>query len=358
MAYHLSMDFSRPDNARRINRLKVLSELRKGTCSKAELSRRLDINKVSIGEICDKMIKEGLIEETGREQTAQGRPGTLLSINSKAGRVFSIEEGRKAFSVAVSDLQGRILRYERLPKGESFQDDIQKLIRKMSAGDAVIYGAAIASDYNTMIELPFPSGRISRAEAEAEAEVARLGDLESFLFISWSDTIAATIRKNGMMIPLPDLPHIRAQRDGDCSCGGKGCLEAVSSGQVILSRTGADSYRTLFGNREYHEMIKVMLRPMAAALSEAVQALSASSVIITGRMAAMPDAMYAYLQTLVSSLLPPGRENMVIYRSSAGENGAREGAALKALDTFFYNTELLSRLKAIENLSVPFQNGI
>ena len=127
MAYHLSMDFSRPDNARRINRLKVLSELRKGTCSKAELSRRLDINKVSIGEICDKMIKEGLIEEIGREQTAQGRPGTLLSINSKAGRVFSIEEGRKAFSVAVSDLQGRILRYERLPKGESFQDDIQKL---------------------------------------------------------------------------------------------------------------------------------------------------------------------------------------------------------------------------------------
>ena len=174
MAYHLSMDFSRPDNARRINRLKVLSELRKGTCSKAELSRRLDINKVSIGEICDKMIKEGLIEETGREQTAQGRPGTLLSINSKAGRVFSIEEGRKAFSVAVSDLQGRILRYERLPKGESFQDDIQKLIRKMSAGDAVIYGAAIASDYNTMIELPFPSVRISRAEAEAEAEVAVL----------------------------------------------------------------------------------------------------------------------------------------------------------------------------------------
>ena len=92
MAYHLSMDFSRPDNARRINRLKVLSELRKGTCSKAELSRRLDINKVSIGEICDKMIKEGLIEETGREQTAQGRPGTLLSINSKAG--LSKRDGR------------------------------------------------------------------------------------------------------------------------------------------------------------------------------------------------------------------------------------------------------------------------
>ena len=358
MAYHSSMDFSRPDNARRINRLKVLSELRKGTCSKAELSRRLDINKVSIGEICQKMIEENLIVETGREQTLQGRPGTLLSINSKAGRVFSIEEGRASFSVAVSDLMGRILRYERLPKGDSFQGDIQKLISKMSAGDAVIYGAAIASDLDTAIELPFPAVRITRAEAEAGAEIARLGDLESFLFLSWSDSIAAAIMKNGMLIPLPEFPHIRAQKDGECSCGGKGCLEAASSGRTILRKAGADSYRSLFSKAEYHDTLQAAMRPMAAALSEAVQALSASSVIITGRMALMPDAFYAYLQTLVSSLLPPSRSDVIIYRSSAGENGAREGAALKALDAFFYQTELLMRLKAIENLSGPFQNGI
>ncbi len=358
MAYHFGMDFSRPDNARRINRLKVLSELRKGTCSKAELSRRLDINKVSIGEICQKMIEEKLIVETGREQTMQGRPGTLLSINSRAGRVFSIEEGRAVFSVAVSDLQGRILRYERLPKGDSFQSDIQKLISRMSTGDAVIYGAAIASDLDTEIDLPFPVIRITRAEAEAEAEIARLGDLESFLFISWSDSIAVTIRKNGTLIPLPEFPHIRAQKDGDCICGGKGCLEAAASGRAILRKAGADSYRSLLSKAEYIDTLQSAMRPMAAALSEAVQALSASSVIITGRMAPMPDSIYAYLQTLVSSLLPPRRSDVVIYRSSAGENGAREGAALKALDAFFYHTELLSKLRAIENLSAPFQSGI
>lgn len=351
------MDFSRPDNARRINRLKVLSVLRGGMCSKAELSRRLDINKVSIGEICQKMIEEGLIEETGREQTIQGRPGTLLSINSKAGRVFSIEEGSAVFSIAVSDLMGRILRYERLPKGENFQDNIQKLIAKMSAGDAVIYGAAIATDYDTKIDLPFPSIRISRSEAEAGAEIARLGELESFLFLSWSDSISAIIRKNGMLIPLPEFPHIRAQRDGECTCGGTGCLEAVASGRAILARSGAENYRSLLSKAEYHDSLRSAMRPMAAALSEAVQALSAASVIITGRMASMADVHYAYLQNLVSSLIPPSRSDMIIYRSSAGENGAREGAALKALDAFFYHTELLSRLKAIETLSSPFQNG-
>ncbi len=354
MGYNSFMDFSRPDNARTINRLKVLSELRMGACSKAELSRRLDINKVSIGEICSKMTEEGLIESAGKDLSAPGRPGTLLSINSKAGRVFSIEDGGKSFSVAVSDLLGRILRYERLPKGDAFQDQLLRLIEKMSAGDARIYGAAIASETETGISLPFPSVRITHSEAEAEAEVARLGDLESFLFISWSDCIAATIRKREMMIPLPDFPHMKAQKEGNCSCGGQGCLEAAASGRHLLETTGAESYRSLLGNAVYTDAIKRALRPMAAALAEAVQALSASSVIITGRMAMMSDEMYAYLQTMVSSLLPPARSDVTIYRSSAGENGAREGTALKALDTFFYNTELLSRLRAIEKISVPF----
>ena len=61
--YNYGMDFSRPDNARAINRLKVLSELRTGECSRAELSRRLGINKVSIGDMIQDMIAEGLVTE-------------------------------------------------------------------------------------------------------------------------------------------------------------------------------------------------------------------------------------------------------------------------------------------------------
>ena len=304
MGYNSFMDFSRPDNARTINRLKVLSELRKGACSKAELSRRLDINKVSIGEICSKMTEEGLIESTGKDLSAPGRPGTLLSINSRAGRVFSIEDGGKSFSVAVSDLLGRILRYERLPKGDAFQDQLLRLIEKMSAGDARIYGAAIASETETGISLPFPSVRITHSEAEAEAEVARLGDLESFLFISWSGSIAATIRKREMMIPLPDFPHMKAQKEGNCSCGGQGCLEAAASGRHLLETTGAESYRSLLGNAVYTDAIKRALRPMAAALAEAVQALSASSVIITGRMASQTGSLRAGTTRLKSGMNP------------------------------------------------------
>ena len=63
------MDFSRPENARRINRLKVLSALRKKPASKAELAAMLQINKVSIGEMVQDMVREGLVIEGGREAT-------------------------------------------------------------------------------------------------------------------------------------------------------------------------------------------------------------------------------------------------------------------------------------------------
>lgn len=83
------MDFSRPDNARKINRLKVLNALRKGDLSRAELSREIVLNKVSISEITDALIKEGLIESGMKDMSTQGRPSTKLSIAKKNGRVFS-----------------------------------------------------------------------------------------------------------------------------------------------------------------------------------------------------------------------------------------------------------------------------
>ena len=85
------MDFSRPDNARLINKLKVLSFIRENkNVSRAELSRELLINKVSISEIVDSLIKEGLVKECGLLSLPSGRPSTLLDIDVKSGKVIAL----------------------------------------------------------------------------------------------------------------------------------------------------------------------------------------------------------------------------------------------------------------------------
>lgn len=345
------MDFSRPDNARAINRLKVLSELRKGACSRAELSRRVGINKVSIGDMINDLIAEKLVTEGMKDTPVSGRPGTLVSINKSAGRVFAFDIRQRSVSVSVSDTLGNILRFEQFPRNTETADNIRHAIKKMSVGENVrIYGSAVVEsddEFDSSI-FPKPVVTIPRVIAEASAEISRTRNMEGFLFVSWSDTFDAALYKQEL-IHIPTLAHMKAQKDGICWCGGKGCLDIAASGRILMERTGAQSVRDLVRNSGYAASIKEAMRPLSVALSEAVQATAATSVMITGELSAIPDSAYAYLQSLLSTLLPPGRD-VTIFRSLAGDKGIREGAAIYALDLFFYRTQLLRRLAMIQKI--------
>ena len=284
--YHRIMDFSRPENARMINRLKVLSALRQKSASKAELADTLDINKVSVGEICRQLEKDGLIEASGKVRGASGRPGTILSISGKAGRVFSLTVSRKTASIAAADISGRLLRFERFPRTENFSTDLVNIIRKLS-GNTPVYGIAMISEEDIPLDIAIPMIKLHPAVAEAEAEIARLRLSEPFLFISWGYSVSAAFAQNGRAIILPEFSHMRVSRDGNCACGGKGCLEAVSSGRVLMERNGIDSLRKL---AQDSQTMKKALQPMAAAITEGVQALSAESAIITGPLSQMSDS--------------------------------------------------------------------
>ena len=344
------MDFSKPDNARVINKLKVLSELRSGEYSRAELSRRVGINKVSIGDMIQDLIKEGLVTEGKKDSTSSGRPGTLVSINRNACRAFAFDIRSRSVSVSASDAMGKVLRFERFPRNEETEGLVKRAIERMSAGENIRICGSAVTGYDSAISdslFPQPVAYIPRVIAEASAELASSRTLENCLFLSWSDSFdAAVIKEN--LIHLPTLPHMKAQKDGQCECGGRGCLEVAASGKALLERTGAASVRDLVRNTGYASAIKEALRPIAMALSEAVQATAVSSVIITGELSQIPDSAYAYLEGLLNSLLPPARK-MTVSRALSGEKGTREGAAVAALNLFFYRTDLLKRLETIEN---------
>ena len=223
--------------------------------------------------------------------------------------------------------------------------------------DVRIYGTAIVNeDIDLSGIIDAPKVVLSRIEAESASEMARMESADDTLFLSWSDDIEAVFYHEGF-IPLPQFPHIRAQRDGECSCGGKGCLCTAASGTALLRKSGMKGYRELVSNPAGLEAVRESLRPMAAALSMAVQALSASKVVITGELSALPDSVFEHLQALVDSALPPSR-HVPVERSKSGDKGAREGAAILALDEFFYHTRLLTKLSSIESLSSDFPNGI
>lgn len=88
----MELNFSRPENARQINRLRVLNALRENEgVSRAQLARILGINKVSMGEIVQALISEGSVIEGSKQAVQAGRPGTTLSINPDHASVIGVD---------------------------------------------------------------------------------------------------------------------------------------------------------------------------------------------------------------------------------------------------------------------------
>lgn len=340
------MDFSKPENARRINRLRVLSALREQPSSRAELSRKLKINKVSISEIAESLIKEGMIRESEKDMATSGRPSTKLAIAKERGRVFSIEIKPRKTTVSASNLEGNVLRFMQLPRSENLWNDVKAAITRLSSNGVMNYGASVITD--ELITIPdglfdFPAIIIPPAIAEAKAEMYHAYEtLSSTLFISWADTIGAAFSEANTLHYLQSFAHMRVRNDGRCTCGGIGCLEECASGSSIKEKSGLDS-RSLLSMT-----LTEPLAAMAFAITEAVQILGVKNAMITGDFSLMKAENYAYLQEKVASKLPPSRNDFIIFRSQCGEAAAREGGGIAALESFFYSTELLRKLDSIE----------
>ena len=212
------MDFSRPDNARKINKLKVLNALRRGSLSRAELSRELIINKVSISEITDSLIKDGLIESGEKDMSTSGRPSTKLSIKKNGGRVFSFVFSQSTVTAAASNLIGQVLRFERFPKDENMINQIASFINKMTADNPIVYGVTIVSENKDEVPssaFPWPVTYSSHVISQAKAE-EEYTKREKCLYVSWSDSIEAAY-KNEILFSIPTFGHMKVTNGITCS---------------------------------------------------------------------------------------------------------------------------------------------
>ncbi len=356
------MDFSRPDNARAINRLKVLSAIREhAVMTRAELSRLLLINKVSISEIVDNLIRQDLVKEGGKVFPDSGRPATTLKINAERGKVIGLNIRGTGCLIASSNLEGKILRLERFPRGsgrDELEHNLHMSLERILKNDGVkVYGCVIASEEDVGFlqeSIPFDCRFVQPLEAQVVSELKHGADtLENILFVDLSENIGAAFY-DGRIRLIDDFAHMRIANGPTCTCGKNGCIETFFSGNSLRKgfqeKTGRilDSKKML-EDAEALEYMRGNLKMLALALGMAVQAIGAESVMLIGEYSALPDEFYAMLNTSVLSILPDSRKDLVVFKSLASGNGVIEGACHMALDEFFYKKGLLKALSELEN---------
>ncbi len=365
------MKLSQPKAARTINTARVLGALRTHrNLSKAETARVLNLNKVSTGEIVDELMANGLVVETGKMESSNGRRPTCLSIVPDAKYVLSVDIGSRNTTVSLCNLLSEPVHFERIPtntkasKVEEFCVEIIKsCIRVVRLVDqSKIVGAGISvpgkvsEDGRTIISCPFlPWRDIPIAEAfeqvlkiqsiarnstyslvDAERYASFGTDLleseEPIIYIEWGDSVnMALVCEDRVFGGSNNFAHLKVSPTGLCSCGKIGCLEANASAWALS------------GNRDVHlkdlwdRVDGNVLGAMANAISMTVQITGSEKVIVSGEGATITDSCLQELRKMC-----PG---MKVERSMLGEKANAMAAAEIALDKWVYLSSMLEKMK-------------
>jgi len=142
-----------PQLMKRINRDSVLNCVRQeGSISRVGLAKLTGLSKPSISSIVSSLIKEGILRETGVEESAVGRKPILLAISpSRFSIIGAVFEGTK-LTVAVADLSGEVLVQRESDAGcaseisslvDLLKDETDDLLAQLDTGYDKVLGIGI-----------------------------------------------------------------------------------------------------------------------------------------------------------------------------------------------------------------------
>lgn len=244
--------------------------------SRVDLSKITKLNKATITDIINSLIKKELVQEIGfgESQNSGGRRPILLNLNKDAGYALSIDVGNSYISSIITDLNGFVIHSEN-HRSSGFQvdesniytyiDDIvsatESIAKKTTYGivalviaiHGVIHENIIKSSPNyNLVNIDLYSILNEKYSfpvlIENEANLAILGQISlsptinNALLLSIHTGIGAgvIIDRNlyyGSTGAAGEVGHMTLYPDGlSCRCGRKGCLEQYCSIDLLIKQ--------------------------------------------------------------------------------------------------------------------------
>ena len=243
--------------------------------SRADLARLTGLTRTSVGDLVGTLIDDGLIEEVGRGQSTGGKSPILLRVAPDGRHLIGLDLG-EAFSGAVVNLRGEILRSIRLPldgrNGDAAVELVFQLVDALRAADrspllGIGIGAPGVIDTSTgtvrwsvnlnwadlplgqLLEqrygVPVVVANDSHAAALAELTFFRRPRPNNLIVIKVGRGVGAGIILNGQLFQgdgygAGEFGHVSmGGTDAPCRCGRVGCLETMASMRALVDAASA-----------------------------------------------------------------------------------------------------------------------
>ena len=317
---------AKAETIRDINTTLILNLIRSHQpISRAEVARLTGLQRSTISEIVNELLKKELVIETGAGSSSGGRKPTMMRLNAERFCVFGLSLGVKEVSLAMSDLNGDILYRESFLPEESpeamFKIVAEKINRIIDARrhERLHYegiGITIPGlvDYSTgeILFAPNMGWRHLRAEdylqtrvrmpvyVDNDANAAAMAELwydtstdppSSLVMVLVSEGVGVGMFVNdeiyrGANGTAGEFGHTVVVVNGKkCRCGNSGCWELYASDHATVAR-----YFSRESTQSLHESdAEVETEPLSLSVSDLIKRaqsgdeLARESIIEAGR---------------------------------------------------------------------------
>ncbi len=264
-------------NVKYINKHAALDLIRftPGGISRAELAERMNLTRAAVTSIVSDLIQAAIIQEAESRVGGSGRPPVILEINPNRGWVAGIDFGASHVSVVLSNFSAHVIEEQEIPLDialgpETCLGQANQLLENLLAKQGLAKNRLLAigmgvpgpimSEAGTVIAPPimpgwneFPIRDTMEASWKCpvslnnDAELGALGEWaygaargeQNLVFVKVGTGIGAGLLLDGKIYhgatgAAGEIGHLTIEDNGPlCTCGNRGCLEALASGKAI-----------------------------------------------------------------------------------------------------------------------------
>ena len=243
--------------------------------SRADIARLTGLTRTSVSELVGELLRNGLIEELGPGQSSGGKTPILLQVAAEGRHLIGLDLGDAAFTGAIVNLRGEVVRTLRLPidgrDGARAVELVIELVEALRADSrhpllGVGVGApglidsgsgtvrwAVNLDWadlplGPLLEqrfgVPVVVANDSQAAALAELTFFRRPRPQNLVVIKIGRGIGAGIILGGQLFQgdgygAGEIGHAAVSESTTrCRCGSIGCLETVASLRAMVEEAG------------------------------------------------------------------------------------------------------------------------
>jgi predicted NBD/HSP70 family sugar kinase len=362
----------------------ILRLIRDGKAvTRSELMDVTGLSRTTIGSRLSELKDRGLISESGSAASTGGRPSGLLTFNAGAGVVLTIDGGATRSALAVSDLSGKSLAersdFRAIEAGpeailswatSELEAMLHELGRTREDVWAVGVGLPGSVDGNGRPVSPqlmpgwdgFPvRERLSEyfgvdVLVDNDVTVMALGEApqhdpdEQIVVLKAGTGVGLAYVANGVVLrgaqhAAGEVGHIYVPGHDDiqCSCGKRGCLQAVAGGQRMADRltaagipcanTAEVATLARAGVPEAITMVREAGAAIGFVLATVVNILNPSRLVVAGDLTDARDFLLSALrETVYREANTLATAELEIARARAGARAGLIGTTTMALE--------------------------